>query len=251
MYDQLLLDDIKQIFLKKKDEESCGLVVLNNSFFQFVACENIAKDKVNNFIIDPRDYLKASKIGTIDSCVHSHIKDLSFSIEDINCSFNNNLNYLLYNIKRDKFYFFDLKKYKLYQEYINLDFKLGKNDCAHLIYNFYKKHLNIEIPTRPMTENCSSYEELKKRNLHVWDEKLYKNNTEMFHIFKPKSFEDLKSYDIIVFNHPKEKIPVHGAVYIDNELMLHQKQDSISIIERIRKGHFKFINYAARHKSNF
>lgn len=249
MYDQRLIDEIKQIFLNRRDEESCGLIVFSDNSFRFIPCKNIAKDKINNFIIDPKDYLQASKIGTIDSCVHSHVKDSSFSIEDINNSFNNNLNYLLYNIKRDKFYFFDINKYKLYKDYVNLDFKLGKNDCANLIYHFYKNHLNIEVPIRPITENLSSYKELKQKNLHVWDGPLYKENIEMFHIFKPKNFEDLKPFDIIVFNDIKEKVPAHGAIYIDNELMLHQMHDSPSRIERMRKGHFKFINYAARYKT--
>jgi proteasome lid subunit RPN8/RPN11 len=250
MYDAPLLEEIKASFSLKKEEESCGLIIKNNDSYQFIPCKNTAKDRVNNFIIDPLDYLKASRIGDIDCCVHSHIKDVSFSNEDINNSFNNNLNYLLYNIKKDRFYFFDIKKYRSYQKYTNLDFRLGKSDCASLIYDFYKQHLNIEVPTRPIIGDCNSYEELKNKNLHIWNDNLYKDNINMFYIFKPKTFEDLKAFDIIVFDHPKEKIPVHGAIYIDNELILHQMQESPSRIETMRKGHFKFINYAARYKLN-
>jgi proteasome lid subunit RPN8/RPN11 len=249
MYDKSLLEEIKNAFSLIKDEECCGLIVKNNNLYKFIFCKNISNNKTNNFAIHPRDYLKASKMGEIDCCVHSHIKDGSFSTEDINNSFNNNLNYLLYNVKTDKFYFFDLAKYKSYEKYLNLDFKLGKNDCANLICDFYKYQLNVDIPVRPITKGCNSYEDLKKENLHIWDEGLYKNNIDMFHIFKPKTFEDFKPFDIIVFNHPKDKIPVHGAIYIDNELILHQMQDSTSRIERMRKGHFKFINYAARYKN--
>jgi len=251
MYDKILLDEIKAIFSQEKGQESCGLIVFNNNSFQFINCRNIAQDKINNFSIDPLDYLKASRLGTIHSCVHSHIKDLSFSIQDVNNSFNNNLNYLLYNVKRDKFYFFDVLKYKSYEKYLNLNFKLGENDCANLICNFYKQHLNIEIPNKPIIKDCHSYEELKNRNLHVWNKAMYLDNINIFDIFKPKNFEDLNLFDIIIFNHPKDNVPVHCALYIDNELILHQMENSISRIETMRKGHFKFINCAARYKRNF
>lgn len=53
-------------------EESCGLVVIRNGKDIYVAANNIALDRRNNFEIDPVSYVKAASIGEIAGVVHSH-----------------------------------------------------------------------------------------------------------------------------------------------------------------------------------
>jgi len=248
MYNAELLDQIKKYFLTKKDEELCGLIIKMNNDSKFIECQNISKDKTKNFAINPLDYLMASEIGEIDCCVHSHPRDNTFSIKDINNSIKHNINYLLYNIKKDKFYFFDIEKYKIYIKYINLSFKLGYQDCATLIYNFFKNELGICLPIPPNSFGVLNYQDLKNKNLHIWNLNDYKDNVELFNIIYPKNYEDLKLYDIIIYNDSK-KNPVHGAIYLENELILHQMQNTNSRIEGMRKAHFKFINHVARYKN--
>jgi hypothetical protein len=242
-----ILDEIKSSFLENKNEESCGLITEKNQEYKFIKCNNTAKDKKNNFSISPIDYIKAKSFGNIIYCCHSHLKNGSFSNQDITNSFSNKISYLLYNIKEDKFYFFDIKTYEKCQKYLNLDFELGKNDCSNIIYNFYKNELNIEAPIKPIFDT-QSYTELKNNNLHIWDKKIYNKNYQLFDSIDFKSFENLNKYDILVFN-DKNKIPTHGAIYLNQNLILHQMYESASRIESLRKGHTKYISGVFRYKN--
>jgi len=242
-----ILNEIKSLFLENKNEESCGLLIKKNQEYKFIRCNNTSEDKKNNFSISPIDYIKAKSFGDIAYCCHSHLKNGSFSNQDVTNSFNNKINYLLYNIKEDKFYFFDIEKYEKYRKYLNLDFKLGKNDCSNLIYNFYKNELNIEAPIKPIF-NTESYIELKNNNLHIWDKKIYNKNYQLFDSIDFKSFDNLNEYDILVFN-DKNKNPTHGAIYLGQNLILHQMYECPSRIESLKKGHTKYIFGIFRHKN--
>lgn len=245
--DNYILNEIKNFFLKRNEEESCGLIVCSNGVNKFIPCQNSAQDKKNNFLINPLDYINAKSQGNIIYCCHSHFKRGSFSNEDITNSFKNKINYLLYNIKQDKFYFFNIEKYSKYRKYINLKFELGKNDCGNLIYNFYKEELKIEAPIKPIF-SVNSYEELKKSNLHIWDKKIYYRNLELFYILENKEFENLQEYDIMIFN-DKNNIPIHGAMYIGQDLILHQMYESPSRIESLKKGYLKYVSDIFRYKN--
>lgn len=239
---------IKDYFLLDKKFERCGLLVKNKEKYTFFPCNNISKDKYKSFSIDPKDYLVAKSAGEMIACCHSHVKDASFSATDILRSFQHNISYILYNIKKDKFYLFDPKQYDKYKKYLNLDFRLGQNDCGNIIYNFFKNELKFSKDiVMPDFTGIQEYKDLKNKNLHLWDKDIYKNNMIYFDTFKPKSFEDLQINDIIIFN-DFEKQPIHAAIYIGEELILHQTVGSPSKIEGLRKAHIKFIDYVARLK---
>jgi proteasome lid subunit RPN8/RPN11 len=239
--------EAKKHALKYKNEEACGLVIQSENNKIFLKSKNISLSKIESFAIDPLCYLRAKEYGKIVGCFHSHIKNLSFSFHDISNSYKHNLIYYLYNTKNDKFYTFDPKENEIYKKYINLEFKLGTNDCGSLIYNFYKNELGIEAPIKPIFDT-TSYDQLKSRNLHIWDQNIiYKKNAELFNLLDLKRLEDLKLYDIIVFK-DENKTPTHGALFLDQELILHQRINSISTIESFRKGHSKYISYILRHK---
>ena len=244
-----ILSSVKEYFLTDRKSEKCGFIVDNEKELLFIPAKNISKQNNKNFIIDPSDYLAAAKSGKIIACCHSHIKDGSFSVSDIYNSFNHNIKYVLYNLKKDRFYFFDPQKFIKYKKYIDLSFELGKNDCANLICDFYKQQLNVDIPMRPILDNCKNYEELKSKKLHIWDGNLYKKNWDCFNFFKIKSFDELKIYDILIFN-DISKNPVHAAIYLGEELILHQTVGYPSRIEGLRKFHLKFISYVARLKND-
>lgn len=251
-YDDILLDEIKSFFLKKRNEESCGLIVSNQDSFKFVSCKNIAKDKTNHFVIDPIDYLRASNIGVIDSCVHSHIKDTSFSFKDIMASFTHNMSYCLYNSKKDKFYMFDPQKNQKYFKYLNLQYENGIQDCHILLKNFYFNELNLDIDIKNIPERKGvRYEDLKENKQHMWSLDKYQDEyiRNGFEIFFPKKIEDLKVFDVLVFAGFEKGIPTHGALFLENDMILHQRYNFISTLESFRKAHFKYIVYCLRHKN--
>ena len=55
-------NSIKNLALKKFEEESCGFIYLDQKTYKFdvYPCRNRSDDKKNNFMISPQDYLNCS-----------------------------------------------------------------------------------------------------------------------------------------------------------------------------------------------
>ena len=66
-----LTKKLKQVILNHanqgKPRECCGFIVANN----YVPCRNISTDP-DSFEIDPKDTVKAERLGKIQAIVHSH-----------------------------------------------------------------------------------------------------------------------------------------------------------------------------------
>lgn len=52
--------------------EACGLLVQIGDDAHYVRCRNICEDPEQHFVLEPRDYLRASLTGTIIAVIHSH-----------------------------------------------------------------------------------------------------------------------------------------------------------------------------------
>lgn len=240
-------EQAKKHALSNIKEESCGLVIKKNNNLIYIPIKNIAENKKNNFAIDPQGYIYASSIGEIIACFHSHIKNTSFSWHDINNSYKLNIPYYLYNIKKDKFYYFSPIENKIYQKYLYLKFKYGENDCFSLIKNFYKNELGIEI-SDPEQDRAVKY--TPPHNCLIWDREKYKkwgdqNNLRDLDI---KNIDEFKKYDILVFDGFNKGEPSHGMLYIGDGLVLHHPFNHISVIEYFRKAHFRFLKFVIRHE---
>jgi proteasome lid subunit RPN8/RPN11 len=247
------LDEAKQYALLNPFIEVCGLIIDDNGIKKFLKCDNKSKNPRNTFTIDPLEYIKAKSKGNILGCFHSHIKDSSFSPQDIFNSFKHNLTYYLYNIKKDKFYIFDPKQNQVYLKYINLKYENGIQDCHTLLKDFYLNELNLDIDIKNIPNRIGiPYLDLRNNKNHDWSLEKYKSEYERnnFNILYITNIDQLKLYDVIVFKDLYQGVPVHGALFIGNDLILHQRHEVISLIESIRKGHIKYISYILRHKSN-
>lgn len=238
--------------LKHPHEEVCGLVIKTaGDELKYFPCRNISKNKNKSFQLDPTCYIASKRNGTIEGCFHSHFKGGSFSALDIRNSFYNNIKYYLYCVKKDKFYIFDPKQHENYKKYIDRSYINGTSDCETIIVDFYKNELGIEIIVKSPNRKGLSYEDLVKSKEHFWSLEKYKEEflQNKFTIFYPKSLEDLKPYDIIVMSGIDRGSPIHGAMFLQHDLMLHQRFNFISTIESLREGYFRFIKYALRHET--
>jgi len=246
------LIDAKKHALANIYQEICGLIINVDDNLEYFACKNAALKKINNFSIDPIDYLKAEAKGKIVGCFHSHIKDASFSFRDIINSFAHNITYYLYNLKKDKFYIFDPEQNQKYFKYLNLQYENGVQDCHILLKNFYFNELNLNIDIKNTPERKGiRYEDLKENKEHMWSLDKYQDEyiRNGFEIFFPKKIEDLKVFDVLVLAGFEKGIPTHGALFLENDMILHQRYNFISTLESFRKAHFKYIVYCLRHKS--
>ena len=241
------LDEAKQYAVVNPCMEVCGLIIDCNGIKKFLKCENKSKDPRDSFTIHPLEYLKAKAYGDVLACFHSHIKDSSFSAQDIFNSFKHNLTYYLYNIKKDKFYIFDPKEKKDYKKYLHLTFNYGENDCFSLIRNFYKNELDIQM-SDPAQDRAMKY--IPPENCLIWNREKYKYwaNENNLVDMDANNISQLKKYDILVFDGFNKGEPSHGMIYIGDELILHHPFNDVSKIESIRKAHFKFLKFIIRHE---
>lgn len=213
--------DIKKHALSLKNEEICGLIVLKDFEYIYVSCENIALDKTKFFILNPEDYLKASELGIIQANVHSHPNGNIFSEFDKINSNNFNLTYILYHIEKDQF--FQYTPGEEQNKYIGRNFEIGKNDCFSLLEEFYIDKFGFMF---------NKFDKLNKRTEN-WDKELVNIFDEMME-FNPQFFEvtegPRKYGDINIYNITGK--PDHFAVYLGDDMILHQKLNKFSTIEK-------------------
>ena len=67
-----MLDFIYKAAEKAAPEEMCGLVIERDGNEEFIECKNFAENKLNEFKIDPKTFVKYQLISKIKYVVHSH-----------------------------------------------------------------------------------------------------------------------------------------------------------------------------------
>ena len=142
---------IIEISNNNKNEEICGLVIKRFDNLLVFECENVAFHKKNHCVLNPLDYIKADKMGEIIAHFHSQDED-GYSNTDFINACGHNIFSIIYCKKNENFYIIDPKN----KNYLNLDFKIGENDCFSLVRNFYKDRFNIII---------NNYEKFKLNNI--------------------------------------------------------------------------------------
>ena len=258
LIDENTLNKIKAHCSSNKNEESCGFIYENKNVLHIYKCKNIASDPKKYFIISDEDYEKCSYKGEIICCFHSHINNRGFSPEDIRESLKNNLPYILYNVKQDKFYFFNAIKYKSYSQYIDIPYRNGHNDCWSILQKYYKNELNIDIldpePDRFLYEDEYEWAEIKRKKYNYepfsWGydiRKQFFNSTNLFKI-EFNEFQNFDKHDILIIKYPWQPFPSFGCIYLGEDLVLEHVNQQLSKISSIRKGHEKAIQYILRYR---
>jgi proteasome lid subunit RPN8/RPN11 len=238
---------IKSHSLKLYPEECCGILLLKNNKLHTFECENIAQDRINEFKINPDDYLKASMNGKIIGIYHSHcVQDNSFSELDKQVSHKLNLKNIVYILKKDSFEEYSPENY--YNKYINKNFAIGKSDCVSIIEDYYNEEFGIKIFHYQRSEgwdlNYKRFieDKLKSDNLTSFDGILNKEN-----FIKINSINEAKKHDLVVFKY-LDNYPSHFGIYLGQNYILHQPRDRKSIIEKLSDSEKRRIYCFARHK---
>lgn len=246
--DQEILNKIKIYCIENKHEESCGFIYKTESnILKIYKCKNIASDSKKYFLINDEDYERCCFKGDIICCFHSHLKNFTFSYEDIKESFKNQIPYLLYNLKEDNFYYFDPDKYKRYEKYLDLDFEFGKNDCFSLCLDFYKNELGIELYD-PTPDRNKIYK--PPHNNVICDRLIFKKWLDDSNLtpLDIKDQSEFKLYDLLIFDGWGRDEPTHFAIYLENKMILHHTFNGKSKMEAMRTAYKKYYKFLLRHK---
>ena len=88
----------KEHALEDTPKEACGVVVKG----KYWPCRNMADKPDNDFILEPRDYIKARQNGKIEAIVHSHPKGGPASPADKQACSRTKIPWHIYLIPDDK-----------------------------------------------------------------------------------------------------------------------------------------------------
>jgi proteasome lid subunit RPN8/RPN11 len=212
-----IINHSKKVF----PEECCGFIVQENDNQICIPCENIAKNKLDNFLISTKDYVSIkNRYSKLLFLYHNHIEAKEFSLIDKKTADFMAIDLLLYINKSNNFKIYYSDEFKNLN-YLFREYDFYENNCFHLIKNYFKNELDINIDF-----DESSVIEKRVEDLDIFKIALdyYKNNNFIY----IDDIYNLKKHDIIVL---KNKISSHLAVYLGNNKILHQPINRISIIE--------------------
>lgn len=230
-------EQIKSIAVTKVPQESCGLVIKQGESLFCYECKNIAENKLNSFVIDPKDYVKASRLGKIEAMFHSQPNDFNDgeSQLDIINSKNHDITSIIYSWKSDSFFEINPKEVKI-KDYLKVPFEIGKNDCFSLLRNYYNNELNIQI------------KDYNRDNR--WDiinpsiiEDNYKQEG-----FTRINISEMKKNDVILFAFNSQEAS-HIGIYLGNDVFLHHPRNKYPAVEFLNKNWSHRIKLVLRHKN--
>ena len=119
--------------------ESCGLLVNR----EYIECQNIAASD-SEFKIDPRDVVRAEKLGKIEAIVHSHpdgsTKPSTFDRLQMQ---HHNVPWVIVAYPEIDIKVHAAKKYKA--PLINREYIHGVLDCFSIVRDYYRRELDINI----------------------------------------------------------------------------------------------------------
>ena len=194
--------------------ESVGLVHVVKGREHYYPCKNIAPRDEDHFILDPDDYAAAEDKGEITAVIHSHpVTNHAPSPADLVACEKSGLPWHVINPQTGFWGYCEPSGYEL--PYVGRPFFYGVIDCYSLIRDFYKREFSIEL---------TDYD----RKDRWWErgESMYLDH------FKDEGFIEIPiegiEYGSVVLMHLEADVPNHGALYINDSMLLHHVQDRLS-----------------------
>ena len=218
----ILSDEVKQQFIQHAQRdaprEACGLVAVVKGKQRYYECKNIAKG-INDFILDPRDYIRIDDLvshdsGDIVAVVHSHpVSDSRPTMADrVGCE-TSGLQWDIFSLKTKLWHSFTPSGYVA--PLIGRVFKHGVFDCYSALRDWYGQRLNINLPDF-------------ERQPEWWK----KGDNLLMENFASAGFTEvvdgsIQVGDVFLMN-ISSVVVNHCAVYIGNDQVFHQMMNRLS-----------------------
>jgi len=238
---------IKTHAIDEHPKECCGLIVENNKKYKALKCRNVSVTPSTSFSLDPIDYLRHSSKGEIRGVYHSHREGSDFSESDKTNSCYHEVNYIMYNLKDNSFHEFSPKKQQIL--YLNKPFKIGVNDCFTLVRDYLEKNFNIHF-SKEVSEAYSfgAQKQNLSKAIQLIDEVTLNHGMEGFVKMFISNAADFRKNDILVMGLKDENEPMHLAIYLGNEMIMHHPRNKYATTEKINDPFFKRLIYIYRPK---
>ena len=223
------------LYLQEKyPEEGCGIILNKKGKLEWMACENEAEDKENDFKISGKDYIKAQLQGDIYAIVHSH-PDASSEPSEADKSSSNFLGipYIIYSVPsfQKTVYIPELKEEPL----TGRTYNFGENDCYSLVREYYRRELNIVLPSIEFEDNW-------------WDKGL----NYFVDLVEPFGFVEVdtpQKGDVILFQ-IYGTVPNHCGIYLGEDVMLHHAENRLSCRESLYPFWIKHLKRYTRYEKS-
>jgi len=204
--------------------EACGLLIVFEGKEKYCPCTNLAEETIDQFIIDPDDWVKYEDQGEVLAIVHSHPQDTnSPSQADLaSCEYFDYPFYIV-SLLDDSWNYLEPSGYQA--PLLGRSWVWSSQDCASLVYTWYKENRNIILKdwARPKTIK----EFYKTMNFADLIEQ-----TGFKEVEKDKSF---LNGDLLLFTNEYNKFS-HIGIYIGDQMMIHHEIRKLSCRELYNKN---------------
>lgn len=119
-----------------------------------------------------------------------------------------------------------------YRALVGRQWEYGKSDCFSLLQDYYKL-LNIDIPDFTRPECLESTDSLFLK--YAWSVG-----------FDRISFEQRQQHDVLIMKLGTDA-PMHAAIYVGGDKILHQRMNGISAVEPLRQYYWRRTAAVYRH----
>ena len=209
-------EKIIEHFNAEYPREGCGVIAIVKGKSKWVPCKNVAEND-DDFIIDSKDYIKASYQGDIVAVVHSH-PDASPEPSETDVKQCNGLNLDYYIISIPDIQLEHLKPNRVDRPLIGREYEFGVNDCFSLVQSYYQK-FDIEMPRYAFEDDWWN------KGLDYFGD-LWQN----YEGWSEATDGSLLKNDLLYFN-VDSSVPNHCGVYLGDDLLLHHAYNRLSCRE--------------------
>jgi len=243
----MLTEEIKNQIISHantSNNEVCGFLVHTENGLEAQRKDNLI-NSATEFMMNVDSQFK------IAAYYHSHINFDAISSADEIVSERLCLPCIVYNKQSGTFHTYSPNSYKI--QYTNRPFLLGFADCLWLVKDYYCHDLNIHLcPELEVLKNSVSeqeYNEMANKRLLDEAEVLRGKDDYLKKYFEYNGFRqvsDLKKNDVLIMRTQKFDFPIHCAIYLGKDKILHHPGDGVSTIERLSNQYKKWVIYIMR-----
>ena len=233
MVNQDAIAAIKQHVLSEYPKEACGVLLASGGY---VACQNMASNPHEQFMIDPRQWRRLTKSqDSVVAVVHSHPdRSASPSEDDMRAQISTNLPWGIVavsgGVASDPLWFGDGLPI---QPLEGRSFVHGVTDCYSLIRDWYRLNRQITLAEIPRNDDWWSH-----------GQSLYEDHFGAVG-FYPIDAAQLQEGDVVLAR-VLSKVTNHGGIYLGNGLILHHLFNRLSRVEPLARWQ-QLITHCLRH----
>lgn len=202
------------------NEEICGFIYHTLSDVFIYPARNIADNREEFFLIDPKDFIKCEGLGQIIGIYHSHVNYPSvFSPDDIETSEEWILPMYVYSLQDKMFKEYRPKNYKVSLE--GRPFIWGTYDCFSIVRDYFWQNFNIHI---------SDYD--RDETFNGSNKSIILDNFEKEDFHSVGDLSCFKKHDVLLYT-SRQFYPHHFSIFLGNSRVLEHCMHRLSEVSMV------------------